>query len=132
MRIARWMAGALVALAVVLAAPSSAAAQSPVYEMAQLSAKPRIASPMAAQRAIEGSYPRSLRSLGVAGQVVLQFIVGPDGAVDVSSIQVQSADDDRLQEPAKKGLAQIQFVPGEVDGQPVATRVVFPVRFVSN
>lgn len=116
--------------ALALAAPSAGSAQE-VYDPTQLTDKPRIASPMAAQRAIEKSYPTALQRDGVAGKVVLQFVVKADGKVDAGSIVVQSADEPRLQDAAKEAVAGISFVPGSVDGNAVATRVVFPISYVA-
>lgn len=121
---------AMAAVAGIMGAPVGASAQQ-VFELDQLTDKPRIAAPMAAQRAIEKAYPRSLLTRGVGGKVMLQFVLGEDGKVDVASIVVQSADHGELAEAAKQAMAHIEFVPGRVDGQPVQTRVVFPISFVA-
>lgn len=102
-----------------------------VYDVSQLTDKPSIASPMAAQRAIQRAYPESLHAAGVEGKVILQFVVTPDGTVDASTIVVQSTENAKLADAAKAAIARIEFVPGAVDGATVATRVVFPISFVA-
>ncbi|MFW6331524.1 MAG: histidine kinase, partial [Gemmatimonadota bacterium] len=37
----------------------------------------------------------------------------------------------QMADAAKKAIAGIEFVPGAVDGSPVATRVIFPIEFVA-
>ncbi len=119
---------ALVAIAFTFASGSSAQT---VYELSQLTEKPRIASPMAAQQAIQKAYPRSLQSRGVGGKVTLQFELTASGSVDAASIVVQSADNEELANAARTAVANIEFVPGMVDGSAVRTRVIFPIVFAS-
>lgn len=111
-------------------APTAATAQQ-IYEVSQLSEKPRIASPMAAQQAIQKAYPRTLQARGIQGRVVLQFVVKSDGHVDPASVVVQQSEADGLSDAAKQAIEKIQFVPGMVSGSAVATRVVFPITFVA-
>jgi TonB family protein len=120
---------ALVAAAV-LAFTGGASAQT-VYELNQLTEKPRIASPMAAQRAIQNAYPRSLQSRGVGGKVTLQFVLTESGTVDPSSIVIQASDNDDLSAAARSAITDIEFVPGMKDGNAVKTRVVFPIVFAA-
>lgn len=121
-----WMVAVALGAGAALGAPADAMAQQ-VYEIAELSEKPRIASPMAAQRAIQSAYPGG----GVEGKVLLQFVVTESGKVDASSVEVQSADHSSLADAAKQAIRRIEFVPGQVNGAAVATRVVFPISFVS-
>lgn len=123
--------GMFVAAILMLGGASDVSAQQ-VYDMSELSTKPSIASPMAAQRAIQKAYPASLQSRGIEGKVVLSFVVTTSGKVDPSSIAVQSAEYDGLGDAATKAIADIEFVPGQVDGSAVSTRVVFPISFVAN
>jgi TonB family protein len=120
---------AILAAAAILFAPGASAQT--VYEVSQLTEKPRIASPMAAQRAIQRAYPRTLQTRGVGGKVMLQFVLTEAGRVDEASIVVQASDNDELSAAARSAIANIEFVPGMVDGSAVRTRVVFPIVFAS-
>lgn len=111
-------------------APAELAAQQ-IYDVGQLTEKPQIASPMAAQRAIEKAYSSGPASRGVQGKVVLQFVVQASGKVDASSVTVQSTEHGDLASAAKQAISNIEFVPGRVEGTAVATRVVFPISFVA-
>jgi len=124
------VAGFVAAVLGILGAPTMASAQQ-VYEVSQLTEKPRIASPMAAQQAIQRAYPRSLQARGVEGRVVLEFVLKADGHVDPASVVVQQSESDGLSDAAKQAIEEIQFVPGTVSGSAVATRVVFPITFVA-
>lgn len=120
----------LAVILVVITAPNRASAQQ-IYEVNELTEKPRIASPMAAQQAIQNAYPRTLQARGVDGKVILQFVILSDGHVDPESVVVQSTGSDELGEAAKTAIQRIQFIPGMVSGSAVATRVVFPITFVA-
>jgi TonB family protein len=123
----------LAAIAVALASfttPMAASAQE-VYDVNELTEKPRIASPMAAQQAIQRAYSRSSRAQGVQGRVMLQFVVAPTGKVDASTIVVKNSDSPALTNAAKRAIEDIEFVPGMVDGAAVHTRVVFPITFAA-
>ena len=124
----RVFGGALLVLGLFALQATDVSAQE-IYDITQLSEKPRIASPMAAQRAIQSAYPKALQAAGTSGKVVLQFVVQSDGRVDGASITVQDAQHPGLAEAAKKAVERIQFVPGVADGNKVATRVVFPISF---
>jgi protein TonB len=65
----------------------------------------------------EPEYPAVSERLGEAGSVVLQLLVGIDGKVTDSKIEVSSGFE-RLDKAAQAGLSRCKFVPGQVDGQP--------------
>ena len=115
---------------VAFGAPTAASAQA-VYDVNEVTEKPRIASPMAAQQAIQRAYSRTLQARGIQGRVILQFVVGTDGEVDPASVVVKESDESALTEAARNAIEGIQFVPGAIDGSAVATRVVFPITFVA-
>lgn len=122
----RYVLGALCVLGCAVPA-LEARAQDKVYTSAELSSPPSIRSKDAAAAAIERSFPSGLRSVG--GKVQLQFVVTPSGKVDPSSIEIIAASVSALGDAAKKAVTQIEFTPGKVDGNAVATRVVFPVVY---
>ncbi len=60
--------------------------------------------------------------------VQLEFLVDVDGKP--ASFSVKSATDDILAAAVLKAVKQWRFLPAEVDGKPVATRVALPVNVV--
>ena len=121
------LAAAFAILALALVAPQAAQAQ--VYNPNELEELPRIESPRDAMRAIERSYPRALKSAGVAGQVQLAFVVKADGNVDPASVRVVNADNDAFGEAASQAITEIKFKPGKKDGSAVDAQVVIPITY---
>ena len=72
-----------------------------------------------------------MKSAGIAGRVVLQFIVNTDGRVDASSIKVSSSSHKAFEEPAKRVMtsAACTFKPGSSRGNPVRVLVQQAVAF---
>jgi protein TonB len=124
------VAGAFVALCL----PSAARAQAGdmVYASSDLEVPPKIAAPTVASRIVQGAYPDALRRTGVGGIVQLQFVVGPSGKVEPSSIEVLESPVDALAEAAKRAVTRMEFKPGMHNGQAVRARVLLPVVFKSN
>jgi TonB family protein len=58
-------------------------------------------------------------------------VVLADGTVDPERIQIVESAHDGLADAARNAVRQIRFVPGEVNGQPVATVVDFPITFAT-
>ena len=117
----------IVALALVVLAPSQAAAQA--FSPDQLTEMPSLKSASQAQRAIERAYPRSLQDNGITGKVQVRFVVQADGSVDPSSVEVVAASVKALGEAAADAVAKIEFNPGKKDGAAVAAVVVMPIAF---
>ena len=67
-------------------------------------------------------YPDSLRRRGIAGKVVLEFVVDTLGRVE-PGIRVLKTADPLLVEPAKEMLRGARYVPGRVRGRPVRVLV---------
>ena len=126
-RIAKWtsVVGALALLLV----PVQSAAQDEVYTLAQVTEQPGLKSGRQAQRVILRSYPRQLQDAGIGGKVQVRFIVDASGKVEEDSIEVVATTVQALGVAAVKAVADIQFVPGKKDGNPVRTRVVMPISF---
>lgn len=102
-----------------------------VWNISSLSSPPRVASPAAAQRAIQNSYSRYLQQAGISGKVVLEFVVDAKGSVDPATIRVVQSANDKLTEAAKSALGEIKFVPGVAEGHNVKTRVQFPIVYAT-
>ncbi|MDP3071178.1 MAG: TonB family protein [Opitutaceae bacterium] len=63
------------------------------------------------------------------GSVWLEFLV--DAAGMPAAFSVKSATDDMLATAVVKAVKQWRFLPAQVDGKPVATKVSLPVKIVS-
>lgn len=120
------LAGALVA-----AVPTLAAAQDKVHDAAELTRRPKIASMARTARLVQSSYPPKLKSAGVDGTVQVQFVVGTDGKVEASSVEVLAATVPALGDAARAVAAKLEFQPGRVNDAPVRTRVLLPIVYRS-
>ncbi len=60
--------------------------------------------------------------------VELEFVV--DAAGKPAAFSIKSATDDVLATAVLKAVKQWRFLPAEVDGKPVATKVALPVKIV--
>jgi protein TonB len=54
-------------------------------------------------------YPASLRTAGIEGRVVAQFIVTSDGRTDAASIRILSATNDQFGESVRLALLKSKF-----------------------
>lgn len=68
----------------------------------------------------EPEYPAISQRLGESGTVVLAFLIGIDGKVQDSRVQVSSGST-RLDEAARQAMARCKFKPGTVDGKAEAS-----------
>lgn len=115
----------LVALLGVGSGGSVVAGQSAVsttaYEMSALDQKPRIKSRVAAV------YPATLKEKGITGEVVVSFVIDPDGKVkDVGVVGATRVD---FVDAAVAAVKQWKFRPGWKDGHPVNTRAEVTIPF---
>jgi TonB family protein len=76
-------------------------------------------------------YPDALRVAGVNGEVLAQFIVGPDGRADVESFRVLKSSNDLFTQSVRKALPQMRFKPALVGGKPVRQLVQQPFTFTT-
>lgn len=120
-----------VALAVgaLLAAPRLAAAQGEVFGADEISSPPKIVSAAAAARLVARSFPEEARRTSTGGTVNLQFVIGKDGKVEPSSIEVLGAPSPALGNAAKTVAEKMEFIPGKKDGGAVRTRVQLPIVY---
>ena len=72
-------------------------------------------------------YPEAARRAGVEGQVVVQFIVDPQGRV-IQPVVLRSPDD-LLSEAALAAVRGSKFTPGIQRGRPVHVRFAVPITF---
>ena len=118
------LAGALVA-----AIPALAAAQDKVHDAAELTVRPKIASMSRTAQLVQQSYPARLKSAGVDGTVQVQFVVGPDGKVEASSVEVLAASVPALGDAARTVVSKLEFQPGRLNDAPVRSRVLLPIVY---
>ena len=80
-------------------------------------------------RALEPSYPASLRQAGVQGRVVVQFVVDTLGRAELADLQVVATPHPLFVEAVRSALARYHFSVGEAAGRKVRTRVQLPFEF---
>ena len=127
-RFRRLSTAVAVAFALV-AAPRLAAAQDAVFGGEDLTSPPKLVSAAAAARLVARSFPEEMRRAGTGGTVQLQFVIGKDGKVEPSSIEVVQAPAPALGDAAKTVAEKMQFVPGKKDGSAVRARVQLPIVY---
>jgi protein TonB len=111
------------------ASAASAQADGTVVSMADLTTPPALASAQQAATLIQQSYPDRLQRRGIGGEVVLEFVIGADGKVEESTVEVVSASISGLADAAKSVIGRVRFTPGKVNGQPVRTQIQFPIEY---
>jgi TonB family protein len=74
-------------------------------------------------------YPDMLRSANVEGEVLAQFIVNADGAVDMGSFKVLKSTHDLFTASVRNALPQMRFDPATVGNQPVRQLMQMPFSF---
>lgn len=74
-------------------------------------------------------YPEILMRQGVQGRVLLTFVVDVDGCVDMSSIKVLSATEERFVAAVRDVLPYYRFTPAELYGEKVRQWVELPFEF---
>jgi len=82
--------------------------------------------PVATNR-IAPRYPSEMRSNGIAGTVLLRFIV--DNRGDVTDVEVVSADHAEFGKAASEAMLRWKFKPGMKNGRRVNTRMEMPMSF---
>ncbi len=74
-------------------------------------------------------YPDALRAQGKQGEVVVQFVVNPTGAVDSSTIRVLESTDPAFTAAVWEALLESHFQPAEVGGRKVRQLKQLPFVF---
>lgn len=90
--------------------------------------KPVVAAPGSAGP----SYPDMLRSAGIEGQVLAQFVVDTTGRADMTTFKALKSDNDLFTTAVKNALARMRFLPAEVGGRKVKQLVQQPFQFSLN
>jgi len=77
-------------------------------------------------------YPDALRSSGIEGNVVVQFIVNEDGRYDPGSMKVISSSNPAFTAAVKDALPGMRFSAARVGGKKVRQLVELPFEFHLN
>lgn len=129
----RSLARALLAAAVLAAAPPALAAQEPAdaetYGASAVDRLPEIANREEMAATMEAEYPAELREAGISGTVVVRFRVLDDGAVDGASLRVSRSTDPRFAGAAARVVRGLRFFPAELRGRRVRVWVELPLQF---
>lgn len=80
-------------------------------------------------RAIEPRYPATLRSAGVEGRVLAEFVVDTLGRAELGTLRFPELASPLFGDAVRDALARYRFVPGEIAGRKVRTRVAVPFEF---
>ncbi len=78
------------------------------------------------------AYPDMLRSAGIEGQVMAQFVVDTTGRADMSTFKALKSDNDLFTTSVKNALTRMRFLPAEVGGRKVKQLVQQPFQFSLN
>jgi periplasmic protein TonB len=90
--------------------------------------KPVVAAPGSGQP----SYPDMLRSAGVEGEVLAQFIVDTTGRAEPGSFKVLKTSHELFAQAVKNALPRMRFLPAEIGGRKVKQLVQQPFNFALN
>jgi periplasmic protein TonB len=75
------------------------------------------------------AYPELLRTAGVEGDVMAQFVVDTTGRADVSTLRILQSDHQLFSDAVKSVISRLRFRPAEVGGVKVRQLVQQPFRF---
>jgi protein TonB len=84
---------------------------------------------VAAPGSCKPQFPEMLRTAGVSGQVLAQFIVGTDGRIEKNSFKVLKSDNDQFTAAVRRSLDCQRFLPAETGGRKVRMVVQQPFDF---
>jgi len=77
-------------------------------------------------------YPEVLKSSGVEGKVMAQFVVLETGRADMDTFKILSSDNDLFSASVKNVLPSMRFLPAEIGGKKVRQLVQLPFEFKIN
>jgi periplasmic protein TonB len=78
------------------------------------------------------AYPDMLRTAGIEGQVLAQFVVDTTGRAEMSTFKALKSDNDLFTTAVKNALQRMRFLPAEVGGRRVKQLVQQPFQFSLN
>jgi protein TonB len=80
-------------------------------------------------RMVAPEYPDELHRAGVSGVVTIKCTIDEHG--DVVQTEVLKYTDTNFQKPALDAVSKWKFKPATLDGKPVSTKAIIPVKFVA-
>ena len=92
----------------------------------------QVEKPAMAQPGPTPTYPEMLRTAGVEGQVLAQFVVDTTGRADMSTFKILKTDNELFSLAVKNTLPRMRFLPAEVGGRKVKQLVQQPFGFTLN
>lgn len=99
------------------------------YEVAVLDSPPSLQNVAAVQQAMQRAYPRILLDAGISGRVEVEFVVEADGSVDMGSIKIKQASNERFVDASRSVIERFRFTPGKYKGQPVRVLIAMPIAW---
>jgi protein TonB len=78
------------------------------------------------------AYPDMLRTAGIEGTVLAQFVVDTTGRADMATFKALKSDNDLFTTSVKNALQRMRFLPAEVGGRKVKQLVQQPFQFSLN
>ncbi|HEY7682512.1 MAG TPA: energy transducer TonB [Gemmatimonadales bacterium] len=102
-----------------------------VFLAAEVDETPQLTNAAACSEFFQSNYPAVMKSAGIAGRVVMQFVVNTDGNVDAGSVKVTNSSHKAFEDPARKGITSsaCKFKAGSSRGQPVRVLVSQAISF---
>jgi protein TonB len=77
-------------------------------------------------------YPEVLKSSGVEGKVMAQFVVLETGRADMDQFKILSSDNELFSNAVRDVLPRMRFLPAEIGGRKVRQLVQLPFEFKIN
>jgi protein TonB len=74
-------------------------------------------------------YPEVLRSSGVEGKVIAQFVVDEQGRAEEGSLRFLRSDNQLFEDAVRVALSRMRFIPAEIGGVKVRQLVQMPFVF---
>ena len=99
------------------------------YELAVLERQPALSNTRTIASVMERLYPRILQDAGIGGTVVVQFVIEPDGTVDMSSVKVIDSPHEQLSDASVRAVERFRFRPGRYQGENVRVLIQMPITW---
>jgi TonB family protein len=100
-----------------------ASTDSAVYDTTQVTERPKLRS------VSEPWYPPMQRDLAIEGRVIVDLVVGSDGAPDQSSVRIVQNVEPAIDHAAVRWIGSVSYWPACRDGRPVRAHITQPVDF---
>lgn len=91
---------------------------------------PRMVNRQEIIRLLSRLHPLSLKRTGAQGEVMINFVIGVDGRVEMRTIRVTAATHPELVGPSFRAAERMRFRPARLHGKPVRVRASLPLRWV--